>query len=388
MMRKVTAVIINRANYARVKTVLQALDRAEDVGLSIVAGSSSVLERFGSVSDRIKKDGLPKATLLHTAVEGSTPIAMAKTTALSVLELSSEFERTGPDVVVTVADRFETLGTAIASSYMNIPLAHTQGGEVSGSIDEKVRHAITKLADLHFPATERARDFLIRMGEPREKVFLTGCPSIDLAAQGELTLDVGFFESAGGVGADVDAKAPYIVVSQHPVTTSFTNALAQITETLQACIKMRDWGYQVIWLWPNIDAGSDQITKTLRSFRETEDTRGFHFYKNFSPEEYLKLIFNSACLVGNSSSGIRESAFLGIPAVNIGERQQLRERGPNVVDTGYDSEAIYAACRLQASHGKYESSTIFGDGTAGEQIASVLRTVELSHTKTLNYLKS
>jgi UDP-hydrolysing UDP-N-acetyl-D-glucosamine 2-epimerase len=313
---------------------------------------------------------------------------MAKTTGLSVIELSSEFERTEPDVVVTVADRFETLGTAIASSYMNIPLAHTQGGEVSGSIDEKVRHSITKLADLHFPATERAQDFLIRMGEPREKVFLTGCPSIDLAAQGDLTLSADFFGRAGGVGATVDTQQPYIVVSQHPVTTSFADASAQIRETLLACMRMRDEGFQIVWLWPNIDAGSDRITKTLRSFRETEDSRAFHFYKNFGPEDYLKLIYNSACLIGNSSSGIRESAFLGIPAVNIGGRQALRERGPNVVDVDYNSEAIESACRSQVSHGNYASSQLFGDGTAGEQIAKILRTVELSHTKSLNYLDS
>ena len=388
MKRRITAVIINRANYARVKTVLLALDGASDAELSIVAGSSSVLERFGSVSNRMSQDGLPEARVLHTAVEGSSPISMAKTTGLSVIELSSEFERTEPDVVVTVADRFETLGTAIASSYMNIPLAHTQGGEVSGSIDEKVRHSITKLADLHFPATERAQDFLIRMGEPREKVFLTGCPSIDLAAHGDLALGADFFERAGGVGTTVDLQKAYIVVSQHPVTTSFANASAQINETLLACIRLRDEGFQIAWLWPNIDAGSDQITKTLRSFRESGDSRAFHFYKNFSPEDFLKLINNSACLIGNSSSGIRESTFLGIPTVNIGDRQALRERGPNVVDVGYNSDEIQSACRSQVAHGKYASSQLFGDGTAGEQIANILRTVELTHTKTLNYFGS
>jgi UDP-N-acetylglucosamine 2-epimerase len=153
-------------------------------------------------------------------------------------------------------------------------------------------------------------------------------------------------------------------------------------------MRMRDEGFQIVWLWPNIDAGSDQITKTLRSFRETGDSRAFHFYKNFGPEDYLQLIYNSACLIGNSSSGIRESAFLGIPTVNIGGRQALRERGPNVVDVDYDSEAIESACRSQVSHGNYASSQLFGDGTAGEQIANILRTAELTHTKSLNYLDS
>ncbi len=386
MMRKISAVIVNRANYARSKTILSELHAAPDVDLQIIVGSSSVLERFGSVADKMKSDGLSPSRRLLTAVAGNEPVAMAKTTGLSIIELSSEFERTEPDLVMTVADRFETLATAVASSYMNIPLAHTQGGEVSGSIDEKVRHAITKLADLHFAATERAYDFLIRMGEDPERVFLTGCPSIDLAATSDLSLPDDFFSSAGGVGTRVDKSQPYVVVAQHSVTSNYSKAREHIVETLEACLHVRSQGTQIIWLWPNIDAGSDEITKALRSFRESGNSHGFHFYKNFGPEEYLQLIYNSACIIGNSSSGIREAAYLGIPAVNIGNRQVNRERGPNVVDVDHDRIKIERAVSKQISHGRFNRSLLFGDGAAGSQIASVLRAVDLTTTKSLNYL--
>lgn len=385
-MRKISAVIVNRANYARSKTILNELHKAPDVDLQIIVGSSSVLERFGSVADKMKSDNLTPSRRLFTALAGNEPVVMAKTTALSIMELSSEFERTTPDLVMTVADRFETLATAVASSYMNIPLAHTQGGEVSGSIDEKVRHAVTKLSDLHFPATERAYDFLIRMGENPDRVFLTGCPSIDLAANADLSLPEGFFGSAGGVGARMDGSRPYVVVAQHSVTSNYAMARKHILETLEACLHVRNQGMQVVWLWPNIDAGSDEITKALRSFRESGDAHGFHFYKNFSPEEYLQLIFNSACIIGNSSSGIRESAYLGVPAVNIGGRQANRERGPNVVDVDHDRTEIEKAVSEQISHGRFKSSLLFGDGTAGSQIASILRQADLTVTKSLNYL--
>ena len=180
---------------------------------------------------------------------------------MQFVELATHFENLSPDIVLTVADRHETIATAIAASYMNIPVAHTQGGEVTGSIDENVRHAITKLSHIHFPATHRAKDYLIRLGEDQRKIFLTGCPAIDILTTYSLELNPMIFEQYKGVGASLDPLKDYIVVLQHPVTTEYGNGFEQINHTLDAIKIVGQQGMQVVWLWPNVDAGSDELPK-------------------------------------------------------------------------------------------------------------------------------
>jgi UDP-hydrolysing UDP-N-acetyl-D-glucosamine 2-epimerase len=269
---------------------------------------------------------------------------------------------------------------------MNIPVAHTQGGEVTGSIDENVRHAITKLSHIHFPATQRARDFLLRMGEQPDTVHFTGCPSIDVLTEIDLALPGDLFERYRGVGAELDPAKPYIVVLQHPVTTEYGQGLAQISETLNAIDRIGREGMQVVWLWPNVDAGSDDVAKGLRQFREKNSPPYLHFYRNFAVEDYARLINGARCLVGNSSSGLREGAYLGTPCVNIGTRQRGRERAENVLDAPHDSAAILAAIRKQLENGRYARSMMFGDGTAGRRIADVLAAASFRLEKSLNYL--
>jgi UDP-hydrolysing UDP-N-acetyl-D-glucosamine 2-epimerase len=220
------------------------------------------------------------------------------------------------------------------------------------------------------------------MGEDPATVFCTGCPSIDIVASLDLALPRNVFEHYLGVGAEIDASRPYLVVLQHPVTTEYGRGLEQINQTLEA---VTAFGMQTIWLWPNVDAGSDDISKGLRMYREKHHPTNLHFYRNFAVEDYARLIDNAACLVGNSSSALREGAFLGVPAVNIGTRQQGREHGPNVMHVDYRADAILAAIRTQVAHGKYERSTLFGDGSAGKRIADVLATAPLSVLKRLAY---
>jgi UDP-hydrolysing UDP-N-acetyl-D-glucosamine 2-epimerase len=383
--RTVCVVVNSRANYGRIKSVLAAIQARPDLDLQLIVGASALLYRFGNVRQLIEKDGFTPAATVYTIVEGETPTTMAKSTGLAILELATLFENLRPDIVLTVADRFETMATAVAASYMNIPLAHTQGGEVTGSIDESVRHAVTKLAHLHFPATERAAANIIRMGEDPATVFCTGCPSIDVIAALDLTLPPDLFQRYLGVGAEIDPSRPYLVVLQHPVTTEYGRGLEQINETLAAVTAL---GMQTVWLWPNVDAGSDDISKGLRMYREKHRPTNLHFYRNFAVEDYARLIDNCACLVGNSSSALREGAFLGVPAVNIGTRQQGREHGPNVMHVDYRAEEILAAIRKQVAHGKYERSPLFGDGSAGKRIADLLATAPLSVQKRLAYRTS
>lgn len=380
--RKVCVVVASRANYGRIKSVLKAIQDHPDLELQLIVGASALLYRFGNVIDVIRDDGFEVNARVYSIVEGENLTTMAKSTGLGIIELATLFENLSPDIVLTVADRFETMATAIAASYMNIPVAHTQGGEVTGSIDESVRHAITKLSHIHFVATNESRERVIKMGEDPERVFNTGCPSIDAIADIDLSMTSDFFDAYGGVGKHIDSSKPYIVVLQHPVTTEFGSGLNQINETLDA---VKQLGMQTVWLWPNVDAGSDDISKGLRMFREQHRDLPLHFFRNFSVEDYARLINNCACLIGNSSSGIREGAFLGVPVVNIGSRQNSRERGDNVVDVPYFRNHIHDAAIHQIRHGRYMSQPLFGRGDSGQTIAKLLATQEVSIQKSITY---
>jgi len=382
MQRKICVVINSRANYGRIKSVMEAIQEHPDLELKTIVGASALLHRFGQAVDVIRKDGIEPAAKVYSIVEGENPTTMAKSTGMAIMDLSTQFENLRPDVVLTVADRFETIATAIAASYMNIPVAHTQGGEVTGSIDESVRHAVTKLAHVHFPATKQAADYLLRMGEEPGRVHLTGCPAIDLIANLDLSLPGDLFESNRGVGAKLDTNQPYLVVLQHPVTTEFGQGFEQIQETLAAVLAL---DVQTAWLWPNVDAGSDDVSKGLRLHRERIGDGKLHFYRNFSPEDYARLIANAACLIGNSSSGLREGAFLGTPTVNIGTRQADREHGPNVIHADHNRTDIEAKARTQIAHGLYGRSAMFGEGDAGQKIANILACAEINVQKRLTY---
>lgn len=386
MTRKICIVVNSRANYGRIKSVMSAVKAHQKLELQLIIGASALLYRFGDVAKLIQEDGFKSSAVVHSIVEGETPTTMAKSTGLAIVELATHFENLKPDVVLTVADRFETLATAVAASYMNIPLAHTQGGEVTGSIDESVRHAITKLAHIHFPATKRASDYLVRMGEDPNTIHLTGCPAIDLLTEIDLRLPTDIFKKYGGVGASLDSIKPYIVVLQHPVTTEYGEGFAQINQTLNAISRIGKEGMQIVWLWPNVDAGSDDISKGLRMFREKNKPNYINFFRNFSPEDYARVINNAQCLVGNSSSGLREGAFLGVPCVNIGSRQRGRERAENVLDVNYDCEQIYQAIKTQLTHSRYGQSFLVGDGSAGKRIVDILAKVDININKSLNYL--
>ncbi len=370
--RKVCVVITARPSYARIKTALQALRARDDVRLQIIVAASTLLHRYGEVVKVMEADGFEISWRIHSIVEGENLVTQAKSTAIGLAETATALENLGPDVVVSIADRFETIATAIAASYMNIPLAHVQGGEVTGNIDDRVRHAVTKLADLHLVASKGAADYVRAMHEPEQTIHITGCPSIDIArkAKENPRLPDDFFERFGGVGAVFDLRrSDYLVVMQHPVTTEHEHAFAQAEETLAAISELK---VPTIWFWPNVDAGADATSKAIRVWRERGRLPHVHFFRNMPPEDFYRLLLHSRGIVGNSSVAIRECAYLGVPAVNVGNRQVARERGPNVIDVPHDATRIAAAIRQQMARGRYPSSHVYGDGTAGERIARVL----------------
>jgi len=371
--RKVCVVVASRANLARVFTVLEAVRDHPALDLQVVVTASALLERFGDAAQILEKAGFRPDLKVRLVIEGQTPATMAKSTGLGLLELPTAFEALAPDIVVTVADRFETIATAIAAAYMNIVVAHTQGGDVTGSIDESVRHAVTKLSHVHFPASERSARRILAMGEDPRFVFNVGCPGIDLAARTPLWTRREALLGIGGGGAPLDADQPFVLLMQHPVTTEYGAGLEQMTNTLEAVASL---GTQILVFSPNVDAGGDEMAHGIRRFREAGLAERCHFFGNLPAEDFLRLIAHCDVMVGNSSAALREGAYLGTPAVSVGTRQLGRECGKNVVFSGYDSREIADALGAQMAHGPYPPSRLFGDGGAGRRIAEVLATVD------------
>lgn len=384
-MLKVCVVVASRANYGRVKSLMREIQRSSELELQLIVGASLLIERFGKAVNVVTEDGFEPNRAIYYMVEGENLITQAKSTGLGIIELATAFSDLKPDFVVSVADRFETMSTAIAATYTNTPLIHIQGGEVSGNIDDRVRHSISKLADFHFVATERSKERLIRMGEPPHSVFNFGCPAMDIIAETDLGISNSIMEKYGGVGAEIDWSKPYLLMIQHPVTTSFGRGLEEVRSTLNALNSFLDM--QKVVLWPNADAGGEDVAKGIRVFRESSAGRGFHFYRNFSPEDFLRVLANCKCAVGNSSSFLREGEFLNIPAVMVGDRQKMREHGDNVVFVGYDAQEIENAIQgqLRLSRQVRSGDSIFGRGDAGKRIASVIPSLRPSLLKGMTY---
>jgi len=364
---------------------MRAIDAHPDLELQVIAGASVLLDRYGSAIDLIREDGFTPDATFHMIIEGETPSTMAKSAGLGLLELPTLLEGLKPDVVLAVGDRFEIIAVAIAATFMNIPLAHTMGGEVTGTIDESVRHAVTKLAHIHFPANVASGERIIKMGEDPATVHVVGCPRIDLIKEtihGPAEIGEDIFAIFKGVGVTFGLDDPFLLVSQHPVTTEYGQARKQIEETLHALNKLQ---MHTIMIWPNVDAGSEDIAKGIRTFREHNECKYLHMFKNLPINVYVKLMSRCACVIGNSSSAIREGAYIGVPAVNIGSRQNARQRGANVIDVRHDKNEIISAVQRQIAHGKYESENIYGDGNAGKRIADILASCQVRIQKQIVY---
>lgn len=385
-MRKICIVITARPSYSRVKSALQAIQHHPDLQLQLVAAASAVLDRYGNVADQIEKDGFQLDARVSMVIEGENAASMAKTTGLGIIELASVFDNLKPDVVLSIADRYETLATAIAATFMGIPLVHLQGGEITGSIDERVRHAVTKLADLHLTASTKAARRVIRMGEDPSTVFSTGCPSIDLvdAALADPQGPTLSIDDLGGVGADVDLSEPFVIVMLHPVTSEVEKARHQVETVLRAVV---DASLPALWFWPNVDAGSDGTSRGIRHFREMNSTSPIRFIKNLPPEDFIRLLARSSAIIGNSSVAIRECAFIGVPAVNIGSRQSGRDRGQNVMDVEFNVDEIVDAIRTQTQSPAPRSEHLYGKGDAGERIAEIVAQHQFTRQKRLVFQK-
>lgn len=364
---RLVATITARPSYARILTALEALRAANPSGsrvggstvdLTVLATGAACSPRYGHVSAQIRQDGF-HVSELPGAWDDDHPGGMAHMVGHQIVRVADWLRQAAPDAVLTVADRYETLATAIAASYQGIPLIHVQGGEVSGNIDDKVRHAVTQLADLHLVATAAAGARVQAM-RPKGPIHVTGCPSIDLALRtpdGDVDLP--------GIGPDVDTRQPFLLVLHHPVTDRWQDAGAQTAGLLAA---VEGSNLPCIWFWPNVDAGAAGVEKVLRVAHE----RGaaIRFVRQVPPEDFIRLMRRCALMLGNSSASLREGSALGIPAVILGSRQMGREMGPNVrlVDrlTAWDIEMWIQATRPAPS-------PLYGDGQAGPRMAQAIQ---------------
>jgi UDP-hydrolysing UDP-N-acetyl-D-glucosamine 2-epimerase len=374
-------VLVDRANYGRMKPVMEAIAAQPALELQVVLAGTMVLERFGLPARLVQQDGFHIDGQIYIELEGSTPSTMAKSVGLGIIEFASEFQRLKPDVLLLIGDRYEALAAAIAGAYMNVCIAHIQGGEVSGSIDESARHAITKFAHFHFPSTERSAEYLVRMGERPDTILAVGCPSSDLARRMERTLD-GTVVNASGAGLSIDVDSPFMLVVFHPTTTEYGHERDQMAELLAALEQLER---PTLLLWPNIDAGADHISKTVRVFRNRTGSRWLRTITNLDPEVYLKVLARASCAIGNSSSFVRDASFFGTPVVLVGHRQTGREHAEHVIPVEARGSDIFTAIRRQLEHGRYPASTLYGDGKVSGRIAAALAELSPYVQKRLAY---
>ena len=373
--RKICFPITSRAYYGRSQLLIKKLHARPDIDLKLMLGGSILLDKYSRhIADDIAEGGFDIEASLFNVIEGGNHVAMAKTACLTALEFTNSLYTAQPDLVVICGDRFEQLAIAMAAAYLNMTIAHIEGGDVTGSIDESVRHAITKLSHFHFVTNDDAKRRVLAMGEDPRYVFNTGSLDVELAAHVSTTI-TNEQVNALGVGHDVDIEQPYLMVVQHPVTTETDNR-AHLETTLKV---VASFELPTIWFWPNPDAGTAEMSDSLRGMREQhpELTSHMRFITNVPANDFVALLAHANCLVGNSSAGIKECSYLGTPVVNIGNRQQGRLTGEHVMHVGYDATEIGAAIATQLAHGRYEPSHIYFKDDASETITELLATTPL-----------
>ena len=373
--RRICFPITSRAYYGRSQLLIRKLHAHPGVELELMLGGSILLDKYSRhIADDIEAGGFNISGSFLNVIEGGNHVAMAKTACLTALEFTNGLHTLDPDIVIICGDRFEQLAIAMTAAYLNLTLAHIEGGDVTGSIDESVRHAITKLSHIHFVTNEEALRRVLAMGEDPSYVFNTGSLDVELAARVSTAITSAQI-NAYGVGHTVDLNRPFLVVVQHPVTSERQNQ-DHIEATLRAVAATQ---LQTVWFWPNPDAGTEEMAGTLRHVREqhSELAAQMRFITNIPADDFVALLRQAACVVGNSSAGIKECSYLGTPAVNIGPRQQGRLTADHVMNVEYDSDAIRTAITTQLVHGRYAPSTIYYRPDTSDQILNVLATAEL-----------
>jgi GDP/UDP-N,N'-diacetylbacillosamine 2-epimerase (hydrolysing) len=371
-MKKIAVLTGTRAEYGILHPVLKAIKAQQDLKLQLVVTGMHLSHQFGYTVSEIIKDGFKISSRVAMTATDDNLSAMSKSIGQGVIGMTQTWEQLEPDVILILGDRIEPLAAAISGAYMNIPVAHIHGGDSStGGLDEYARHAITKLAHIHFPATNQSAARIIQMGEDEWRVHMVGSPALDAILHEPLVPPQIIAKRL-----DIDLLKPLVLVVQHPVTTEPNQSSEQMTETMEAVVKI---GHPAIVFYPNSDAGGRAIIDVINNY-----IKKFPFIKTIPSlprREYLSLLKAASALVGNSSSAIIDAPSLGIPAVSVGIRQEGRERGYNVIDVGYRREEIVKAIKKTLTDSEFirevkKCKSPYGDGKASIRIVEILKGTE------------
>jgi len=369
-MRKIGVVTGTRAEYGLSRSIFRAIDRRPDLELAVIVTGMHLMEEFGKSLRLIEEDGFPIAWVTGVTQAGDSGSAMAETLGRHVISLTEAFQEIKPDIALVLTDLGHTLAAAIAAAHMNIPVAHVHGGDVSGGIDELIRHATSKFSHIHFPGSPLSAERLRKMGEEPWRIFSFGAPGIDEIRQTKFLERSALYSKYG-----LKVGEAFLLLVQHPVTPE-GDPRREIEETIQG---VKPLAMQTIIIYPNADAGGRII---IEAYDKLKEDPSFGIYKNLPREDYLSLMQHAACIIGNSSSAIIEAPYFALPAVNIGPRQRNRERAGNVIDVGYDRREIAEALKKAISEEFVKSlkgiKSPYGEGTAGVKIAQVLGEIEIN----------
>ncbi len=370
MKRKIACITGTRADYPRVRSVLKEIQTRDNLSLDIIVTGSHLLDEYGFSAQEILDDGFEIAKKVEMFVgDFDTPLGMAEASSRCTAGIARALSDLNPDLVLITVDRVETLASITAASLMNFPIAHIQGGEVTGTIDESIRHAVTKLSHIHFPATDDAAKRIIMMGEDEKYVFNTGCPYIDEIID-LVPVDINTLANR----YNFDPQKEIIIFTQHSVTTEHDESLGQVEETISALENFQD--HQIISLFSNTDAGGKKIIERIGK------QKNFIKIPNIVSKDFLSLMKHSSLMIGNSSAGIREAPSFNLPVINIGSRQNGRLRAKNVIDVPHSEVEITKAIKFCLHNEDFRESLVnmenpYGNGTASTQIVDILETIVL-----------
>jgi UDP-hydrolysing UDP-N-acetyl-D-glucosamine 2-epimerase len=368
--RKILYISGTRADYGLMKETLFSVQRCPGISVEIAATGMHLMKEFGSTIKEIKKDGFKVHRFLAT-YQKDNRISMAKFIGLFIDQLSKKISRIKPDIILIMGDRAEMLGAAVVGVYAGIPVAHVHGGDISSTVDEISRHAITKLSHIHFPATKKSAQRIVKMGENLSRVFIAGAPGLDEILNDELcapeTLEKKY---------SLNFSQPVLMVLQHPATSG-EDAPNQMKETMEAILET---GCQTMVIYPNSDAGGRKMIKVIENYRKYPFIK---IFKNLDRKDFLSLMKFSRVLIGNSSSGIIEAPLFHLPVINLGERQEGRERSENIIDTVCKKNEIIKAIKTVLSDKAFlkkikRCGSPYGNGFAGVKIAQVLAHIPIN----------
>lgn len=366
MTRRVTYISGTRADFGLMRSTLELIASHEGLELSIIATGMHLDPAYGNTVSEIEAAGLRLQARVEVEPGSPSGARMSRNIGQMIVGMTEAMERSRPDIILVLGDRGEMLAAAIAAVHLEIPLAHIHGGERSGTVDELVRHAISKLAHLHFVATEESRERLVRMGEMEGNIVVTGAPGLDGLAELPQADVSGLLVAHG-----LDSSRPFALLLYHPVPQE----IDAVEQTMSAIVDvLRQEEVQILALRPNSDAGGAKVLASL----EAANQRGnLSLVTHLQRPDFVTLLNAASLLVGNSSSGIIEAATFGTPVVNIGTRQSMRQRNANIIDTSVAPQAIAEAIRKACSMDRRSPHNVYGDGRAGQRIAHLLATRKL-----------